>query len=91
MAITSARVTVSTTAVALNPADTDTLAGSRLTVTNRHATDSVDLGASDVAAGAGYELKAGQTQQFALDLGDRLYAIRTGANDVIVHVLRIGV
>jgi hypothetical protein len=91
MAITSARITVSTSAVALNAAETDTVSGMRLVVRNQDATNSVDLGPSGVTAGAGFELKAGTSQEFVLPSGELLYAIRSGGADVRVDVTRIGV
>lgn len=91
MAVTSERVTVSTVAVALNATESGAVSGAKLSLTNRHATDSVDLGPSTVTAGAGYELKPAQTLQIDVPHGEQLFAIRSAAADVIVHVLRLGV
>lgn len=91
MAVTSDRITVTAAAVALNAAETDVVSGSRLCVTNRHATESVDLGPAAVAAGAGYELRPAQTLQIDVPRGEQLFAIRSGVADVPVHVLRVGV
>lgn len=84
MAVSASRVTVSTTAVALNTAST---AGQKLIVRNTDAANAADLGASGVAAGAGFQL-AGATQVMVeLAPGDVLYAIRSTA-DVVLAVLR---
>lgn len=86
MALTSARVTVGTSAAALTATETDVVSGTRVTVTNRDATNSVDLGDSSVTSGAGYELKAGETVTFVLGAGEQLHAISAGS--VRVDVLR---
>jgi hypothetical protein len=63
MAITSARLTVSTVAIPLNAA---TPTGQQLTINNTSA-NPADLGASTVAAGTGYALAGGAS--VVLDLG----------------------
>jgi len=90
MAITAARVTVSVAAVALNAAETDTVAGSVLILKNTSA-NAADLGPSGVAAGAGFDLAAGATLSLQLPPGEILYAIRTAAADATITVLRVGV
>lgn len=90
MAVTAERVTVSTEAVALNPAEAGA-AGATLIVKNSHASDALVLGASDVAAGTGYSLAAGATLTVTLGYGDRLYGVRGAAADITAHVLRVGV
>lgn len=85
MAVSAARVTVSTSAVALNSA---TGGGSRLIVRNTDATNGVDIGASNVTAGTGYRLLAGQTLTLELLGGEQFYAIRSAAADVVCDVLR---
>lgn len=87
MALTHARVTVSTTAVVLNTASTG---GARLTVRNTDATNGADLGSSTVTAGAGYRLLAGQTLTVQMVGGEVLYAIRSAGADVVLDVLRSG-
>jgi hypothetical protein len=47
---TASRITVSTTAVRLDPGSADSIAGSRLVVKNTHATDAVN-GQVEVPAG----------------------------------------
>lgn len=89
MALTADRVTVSTTAVALNGADTG-VSGASVTVKNTHATDALILGASDVAAGTGFSLAAGVTLTVALTAGEQIYAIRGASADITAHVLRTG-
>jgi hypothetical protein len=90
VALTSERVTVSATAVALNT-EVGAVSGTRLLIKNRHATDSVDLGGSGVTAGAGYELKpADPPLELFLPHGEQIYAIRSAAADVVVHVIRLG-
>jgi hypothetical protein len=86
MAVTAARFTASTTAVALNTADNTS--GSTIVVKNTDATNAVDLGPAAVTAGTGFSLTSGQTVTVQLDPGDVLYAIRSAAADVVVAVLR---
>ena len=84
MAVTSARVTVSTTAVALNTTDV----GGNVLILKNTSANAADLGPSTVAAGAGFDLAAGATVTVELDAGDVLYAIRTAAADATIAVLR---
>lgn len=84
MAVTAARITASTSAVALNTAST---AGMQLTIKNTSA-DAADLGPSTVTAGAGFDLAAGATVTVDVDQGDVLYAIRSAAADATLAVLR---
>lgn len=84
MAVTAARVTASTTAVALNTAAGG---GERLLVTNTSA-NAADLGPAGVTAGAGFSLAASATVSLELDPGDVVYAIRSGASDATLAVLR---
>lgn len=84
MAVSAERVTVSTTAVALNTAST---AGTTLVVKNTSANDA-DLGDSTVAAGAGYLLAASDVVTVELDAGDVLWAIRSDAADATLAILR---
>jgi hypothetical protein len=90
MAITAARVTVSTSAVALNAAEADTVSGSTLTLKNTSA-NAADLGPAGVTAGAGFDLAAGATLTVVLPPGELLYAIRSAASDATIAVLRVGV
>lgn len=84
MAITAARVTASTTAVALNTASD---AGLTLVLKNTSA-NAADLGPSTVSAAAGFDLAAGATLTVPVKPGDVLYAIRSGASDATIAVLR---
>lgn len=86
MAVTAARFTVSTSAVALNTAG---VAGGWLEVKNTSA-NAADLGPSSVTAGAGYDLAAGASADVFLAAGEVLYAIRSGAVDATLAVLRTG-
>lgn len=90
MAVSSAQVVVSATAVALMPSETDSVSGGRIYVRNTHATDAVALGASGVTAGTGFQLPALATMSVEVVGGEQLFGIRVTANDVTVHVLRIG-
>lgn len=85
MAVSHARVTVSTAAVALNAADAG---GRTLTVKNLDATNAADLGTSAVTAGTGFPLAAGATVQVELEGDEVLFAIRSAAADVVLAVLR---
>lgn len=88
--VSAERVTVSTTAVALNGAESDTVSGSRLIVKNTDSADALVFGASDVTASTGFSLAAGATLDVALPSGEQLYAIRAAEADIVAHVLRIG-
>jgi archaellum component FlaG (FlaF/FlaG flagellin family) len=82
MAVSAQRVSVTSTPVALNTAST---AGLVLLVKNVGAA-AVDLGASSVASGAGFDLAASATVEVSLDPGDVLYAV-TGTTSTVA-VLR---
>jgi hypothetical protein len=85
MAVSAARVTVSTAAVALNTTSTG---GNTLTIKNTDATNAADLGTASVAAGAGFPLAAGLSVTVEVDPGDVLYAVRSAAADVSLAILR---
>lgn len=85
MAVTAARVTASTSAVALNIA---VPSGERLIVTNTSA-NAADLGPSTVTAGTGYSLAGNASVTVELDPGDVLYAVRSGASDATLAILRL--
>lgn len=85
MTVTSARVTASTSAVALNTADG--LTPTPMLITNTSA-NAADLGPSTVTAGAGYSLAASASVSVVLDPNDVLYAIRSGGSDAVISVLR---
>lgn len=85
MPIRSERITVDETA--------DKVADSRdaadFILTNRHATDSVDLGAQSVTTGTGYELKAGESLDVTLkERNNDLYAVAAAGKSVSIHVLK---
>lgn len=84
MAVSAARITVSTSAVALNTAST---AGQRLTLKNTSA-NAADLGSSGVTATNGFDLAAGATVTVEVAPGDVLFAIRSGGTDATIAVLR---
>lgn len=84
MAVTAARITASTSAVALNTAST---AGMQLTLKNTSA-NAADLGPSTVTAGAGFDLAASAVVTVDLGPGDVLFAIRSAAADATIAVLR---
>lgn len=81
MAVSVERVTVETTAVALNPAGTG---GTILRIKNGAA--AIDLGGSGVTAGTGFEVAASGEVTVELDSGDVLYAIC--ATSSVVQVMR---
>jgi hypothetical protein len=89
MAVSAERVTVSTTAVALSPAESG-VAGGRLVIKNTHASDALVLGPSDVTASTGFALAALTTLEIPYSYGERVYAIRGAAADIVAHVLRLG-
>lgn len=81
---------MSTSAVALNVAETDTVAGSTLYLKNTSA-NAADLGPTGVTAGTGFDLAAGASVTVILPPGEILFAIRSAASDATIAVLRIGV
>lgn len=85
MSVSAARVTVTTTAVALNTTSTG---GNSLRITNTDATatNTVDLGPAGVTSGGGLPVAGGATVTVDVDPGDVLYAISGGS--VVVAVLR---
>lgn len=90
MAVTSAQVTVTTSAVALSSAETDSRGGESVAVKNTDATNAVYVGGtSGVTTSTGYKLGAGEVLALDLDMGESLYAISAGS--VVVAVLRTGV
>lgn len=93
MATVGKRVTVTTAPTKLNSASsgaTDPTIGSSLTVRNRHATASVDVGGVTVASGAGFELLAGESIPMDVGRGEDVYAI-CASGTVVCHVLEVGV
>jgi hypothetical protein len=86
VAVTTANITASTTAVALNTAGS---AGGWLHLKNTSA-NAADLGPAGVTAGAGYALAASQVIDVLLAPGETLFAIRTGGTDATISVLRTG-
>lgn len=89
MAVRGRRVTVSTTAILLAEG---TGTKSQVLVRNTDATNGVDLGGAGVTAGTGYRLLAGIALPAVFELapGDKLYAIRSAAADVVVDVIESG-
>lgn len=83
MSVTAERVTVSTSATALNAQGTAAL---ELTIRNAGGA-SVFLGDASVTASTGLELTAGETMTVRVDGGDRLHAVAAAGSEV-VHVLR---
>jgi len=83
VAISAARITVSTAAVALN---SRSLPGARMVITNSSA-NGADIGAANVTAGNGYALPAGATISLQLNPADVVYAVRSGAADAVLSVL----
>jgi hypothetical protein len=93
MATVGKRVTVTTAATKLNSSSsgsTDPTIGSSLSIRNRHASASVDVGASGVVSGAGFELLAGESITMDVGRGEDVYAI-CASGTVICHVLEVGV
>lgn len=84
MAVTAARITVSTSAVALNTASPS---GQKLVIKNTSA-NAADLGSAAVAATTGFDLAAGATVTVELQPQDVLFAIRSAAADATLAVLR---
>jgi len=91
MAVSSGQVVVSTVAVALVGAETDTISGTGAVIKNTHATDALMLGDATVSPSTGFALAAGQTLTLALSGGGQIWAVRGAAADITAHVLRTGV
>lgn len=90
MAVTSAQVTVGTSATALSAAETDSRSGEQLRLLNSDATNAVFIGPAGVTTATGYKLLAGATiGAIELDAGETLYGV-VAAGTVVVHVLRLG-
>lgn len=89
MAVTSAQVSVGTTATELSAADTDTRLGQTLIVKNASAATAVFLGGSGVTTSTGLSLAAAATVTVELGQGEELYGIVAAATET-VHVLRTG-
>ena len=84
MAVSAQRMTVSTTAVALNTAGP---AGQTMLIKNTSA-NAADLGAAGVTAGTGFDLAAGATVEVSLRPQDILYGIRSAAADATLAIVR---
>lgn len=84
MAVSAERVTVGTSAVALNTAST---AGLTLVIKNVGATFAADLGPSAVTSGAGFDVPVGATVTVEVDAGDVLFAISSSTGTTLA-VLR---
>jgi hypothetical protein len=89
MAVSGARFTVSTSAVAV-AGSAGGSASLQVVIRNNDATNGASLGDSSVGAATGFLLAAGQTVAVDLEPGERIYAIRAAAADVIVSVLTTG-
>lgn len=89
MAISSAQVSVTTSATLLSSAETDDRTGSALALTNGGAV-TVFLGASGVTTGSGFGLAAGTSMALDLQPGESLYGI-VASGTATVSVLRTGV
>ncbi len=85
MTVSAARVTASTSAVALNTADPVSV--THLFITNTSA-NAADIGPASVTAGTGYSLAANASLYVDVDPGDVLFAIRSAAADAVISVLR---
>lgn len=79
MAVSAARVTVATSAVALNTAGPG---GNTLVIKNGAAV--ISLGPSTVTTGTGFDVAAAATVTVDLDAGDVLFAICATTSDVQV-------
>lgn len=84
MAVTAARVTVGTSAVALNTAS---VGGQTLVIKNVGATLAADLGPSSVTSGGGFEVATAAVVTVEVDAGDVLFAISSSTGTTLA-VLR---
>jgi hypothetical protein len=84
-AVSAGQVTVSTSAVSVVAAIQTEVR--TVVVKNTDATNKCAVGPAGVAAGTGHILAAGESVTVRLKAGQELYAIRTGAADVVVSYL----
>jgi hypothetical protein len=84
MAFRGERVSVTQAATVI----ADGAQGDDFLVRNRSAADSVDLGGATVAAGAGFELGAGESVNVQIIDTDKLYGIAGAGKTVRVDVIR---
>lgn len=89
MAVTSAQVSVTTTATLLSAVESDDRSGSSLLASNQGAV-TVYLGSDSVTTGAGFPLAAGSSMSVDLQPGESLYGI-VASGTCTVAVLRVGV
>lgn len=91
MAVVGAVVAVATTATLLSAADTDSVSGQSIYVTNA-GSNPIFLGGAAVTTGTGYSLAAGASLPWplALSVGEALYGIVAAATES-AKVLRTGV
>ena len=89
MAISSAQVSVTTSATLLSSTDTDGISGSSLSLVNQ-GSQTVYLGASGVTTATGFPLAAGASWSADLAPGEALYGI-VAATTATVGVIRTGV
>lgn len=90
MAVGSAQVTVSTTAVKLSVAEADSRTGESVAITNTDASVTVYVGGAAVTASTGFPLLAGGSLSVDLDGGEALYGV-TASGSVTVGVLRTSI
>jgi hypothetical protein len=89
VAITSAQITVGTTALLVSGTETDSRLGQSVSVANTGAT-TVYLGPAAVTTATGFPLAANGYQAVDLDTGEALYAV-VASGTCVVGVLRTGV
>ena len=82
--LTSSRVQAKDKAAKI--AGSDNLAATTVVVKNR-GSEAVDLGGSGVKTGEGYELKAGDREEFHLGSGNALYVVAAAGKEVRLDVL----
>lgn len=89
MSLTTAQISVGTTATALSTEESDDRVGSSIVVTNTGEA-TVFLGSDEVTTATGYALAAGATMALDLNPGEFLYGI-VEADTNTVGVLRTSV
>jgi hypothetical protein len=84
--ITTAQITVTATPTLLARADTDGC----IVILHTHANHGIEIGNATVSAGTGFGLHNDATFEFRLPANEAIYGIRSGAQNEMVYVMRIG-
>jgi hypothetical protein len=84
--VSTAQISVTATPTLLVQADTDGC----IVLLHTHANHGIEIGTATVTSGTGFGLHENQTVEFRLPPNGALYGIRTGSQDELVYVMRLG-